>query len=334
MDAQEKLRLIKRNTEEVVTEEELEEIVDTKEHPTVYCGTELSGPVHLGHLTHLIKFKDYQKAGLNIKILLADLHTQLNLKGEIEWIQKMAEYWEETFKAFGLTEAEYILGTSYQMKEEYMKDVLELSTNVTVNRGERSMREVSRGEESAEISQLIYPLMQAIDVPHLNADIAHGGIDQRKVYMLGREHLPDIGYKAPTSIYNPLLISLQGPQTKMSSSKPKTMFPAHADKEEIQNKINQAYCPQGETQGNPIIEIADLAIMPMQGELKIERPEKYGGNKTYKDIQELKKDFKKEELHPADLKKATGKAVAEILKPVREHFEKNPEYLEPLEELS
>ncbi len=333
MDTEEKLRLIKRNTEELVTEEELEELLETKEHPTVYCGYEVSGPVHLGAMTTLIKLKDYQEAGLNIKMLLADLHTQLNLKGDIDWIKDMAKYWEETFKAFGLTEVDYVLGSSYQTDPEYVKDVLELSTKVTVNRGERSMRQVSRGGETKEISQLIYPLMQALDVPHLNADIAHGGIDQRKVYMMARDHLPDIGYRSPTSIYNKLLISLQGPGTKMSSSKPKTMFPLHADEEEIENKINQAYCPAEETEGNPVIEIVDLVVMPMKEKLEIKRPDEYGGNITYTDLKTLKEDFKSGELHPADLKKATAKAVIDILEPVREHFKENPEYLKPLEKL-
>ncbi len=333
MDLEEKIELIKRGTEEVVTEEELEKILREKENPTVYCGYEISGPVHLGTMTTLVKLRDYQKAGIDIKMLLADIHTHLNLKGDKEWIEKMAKYWEETFKAFGLTEVEYILGSSYQTKDKYVKELLELSTRVTINRGERSMRQISRGGETKEISQLIYPLMQALDIPHLGADLAHGGIDQRKVHMLARDHLPDIGYESPTSIHNPMLISLQGPETKMSSSKPKTTFPLHADPETIKDRINQAYCPQGETEGNPIIEILKIAVMPMQGELKIERPEKYGGNVTYKEIENIKEDFESENLHPADLKKATGKAVVEMLKPIRKHFEENPEYLEPLEKL-
>ncbi len=333
MDIQEKLRLVKRNTEEVVTEEELKELLETKEHPTVYCGYEVSGPVHLGAMTTLIKLRDYQEAGLDIKMLLADLHTHLNLKGDLEWIQEMCRYWEETFKAFGLTDVDYIKGSSYQTDPDYMQDVLELSTQVTINRGERSMRQVSRGGKTQEISQLIYPLMQALDVPHLDADIAHGGIDQRKVYMLARDHLPDIGYKSPTSIYNKLLISLKGPDTKMSSSKPKTMFPLHADEEEIENKISQAYCPEGEVDGNPIIEILDLAVMPMQEKLEISRPEKYGGDITYTDLKEIKEDFKSGDLHPADLKKATGQSLIDILEPIREHFKKNSKYLKPLEKL-
>ncbi len=245
----------------------------------------------------------------------------------------MARYWEETFKAFGLKDVDYVLGSSFQTTSKYVTDVLELSTRVTINRGTRSMREVSRGGETTGVSQLIYPLMQAIDVPHLNADIAHGGIDQRKVYMLARDYLPDIGYSSPTSIYNPMLISLQGPETKMSSSEPKTTFPLHAEPEVIEERIMGAYCMESAIEGNPIMEIVRLAVFPMQGKLDVERPEKYGGNVTYSTMDDLEKDFSSGELHPADLKKSTAKAVVEILKPIREHFKRNPKYLEPLNHL-
>ena len=37
-------------------------------------------------------------------------------------------------------------------------------------------------------SQILYPLMQATDIHHLNADIAQLGMDQRKVNMLARNY--------------------------------------------------------------------------------------------------------------------------------------------------
>lgn len=333
MDSKEKLQLVKRNTNEVVTEEELKEILEKKEEPITYCGYEISGPAHLGSLIPLTKQMDFQKAGFKVKVLLADLHTHLNLKGEKEWIEKMAKYWEETFKAFGLKEAEFIKGTDFQLTPKYTKDLLELSTKVTINRANRSMRQVSRSGKTQEVSQLIYPLMQALDIPQLDVDIAHGGMEQRKIHMLARDHLPNIGYKAPTAIHTPLLISLQGPDTKMSSSNPKTTFPLHADPETIKERINGAYCPQNQVKGNPIIEIIKLIIMPTKKTLKVTRPDKYGGNKVYKSMRELKKDFKSGDLHPADLKKSTAKTIVEILKPIRQHFKSNPKYLEPLKKL-
>ena len=45
---------------------------------------------------------------------------------------------------------------------------------------------------------------------------------------------------------------------------------------------------------------------------------------------ELEEAYKKGEVHPLDLKKATAKYLIEMLEPVREFFKKNPKYLKPL----
>ncbi|MEK6879661.1 MAG: tyrosine--tRNA ligase, partial [Nanoarchaeota archaeon] len=78
---EEKLSLINRNTEEIVTEEELKTLLKRKKNPVVYCGYEPSGAMHLGHFVTVLKLMDLQKAGFKVKILLADVHAFLNRKG-------------------------------------------------------------------------------------------------------------------------------------------------------------------------------------------------------------------------------------------------------------
>ena len=71
MDSQEKFQLIKRNTEEIVTEQELKILLDTKDHPNVYTGYEPSGPVHIGHAVTVMKLKDMETAGFLISRRMA-----------------------------------------------------------------------------------------------------------------------------------------------------------------------------------------------------------------------------------------------------------------------
>ncbi|MFT4298004.1 MAG: tyrosine--tRNA ligase, partial [Candidatus Woesearchaeota archaeon] len=59
--------------------------------------------------------------------------------------------------------------------------------------------------------------------------------------------------------------------------------------------------------------------------IKVERPEKFGGNVEYNSYKELESDFEKGKLHPMDLKNTASFYLNEIVKPVREHFESNPE---------
>src|SRR3989338_3649614 len=102
MDIKEKIALIKRNTVEIVTEEELEKLLKEKKQPVTYCGYEPSGPIHLGHLVTLTKLMDLQKAGFKVKILLADIHAFLNKKGDFKKIEQEMEHWSKGIKALGL----------------------------------------------------------------------------------------------------------------------------------------------------------------------------------------------------------------------------------------
>jgi len=332
MDNNERKELILRNTDEIVTEDELEEIIEEKDEPNTYVGYETSGPVHLGHWASIRKLSDLQKAGFNLKVLFADLHTYLNKKGDEEWIQAMTEYWEATFEACGL-DAEFIRGREFQEKTEYFHDTLEMALNTTINRGQRSMSEVASGDDdSRAISQVMYPLMQALDIEYLDVDLAMGATDQRKIHMLARESLPKIGYRKPTCLHHPLVVSLQGTE-KMSSSKPNTMFPLHASRETVVERIEDAYCPQGEIEENPVIQICQFHVFGDDEELHIERPEEYGGDIHYSSQEELEEDFESEELHPQDLKNAVAQHIADKLEPVRETFKENSELLDPLEEI-
>lgn len=332
MDIEERKQLVLRNTEEIIQEDELEEILKEKDEPRTYVGYETSGPAHLGHWISFRKLMDAQKAGFQPVVLWADLHTFLNKKGEEEWIQNMTEYWQATFEALGL-DAEYVHGRDFQEKTEYFHDVLQMSSETTIPRGERSMGEVASEQDSPYISQVVYPLMQALDIVYLDLDMAIGGIDQRKIHMLAREKLPKVGYDKPTCLHYPMLPSLSGSGDKMSSSKKNTMFPLHADPSRIRETVKDAYCPQGETEDNPVTEIARFFIFGADRKLEIERPEKYGGDVSYESIEELEEDFESEELHPQDLKNAVAEELVQRLEPVRERFKEEPELLEPLREI-
>ena len=323
--------LVLRNTAEVIEEKELEEILEEKDEPRAYVGYETSGPVHLGHWISARKMLDLQEAGFQPVILWADLHTSLNHKGEEEWIQDMIGYWQATFEALGL-DAEFVKGRSFQESTEYFHDLLNLSKETTLNRGKRSMAEVASGEDTY-ISHVVYPLMQALDIVHLDLDLALGGIEQRRIHMMARENLPKLGYEKPTCLHWPLLSSLSGEDGKMSSSDKSTMFPLHSDPEDIKEVLNNAYCPAEQVEDNPVIEICQYFIFGSDRTLEIERPEQYGGNISYETLEDLEEDFESGELHPQDLKNGVAKQVAERFKPVRETFKENPELLEPLEEI-
>lgn len=312
-----KIDLIKKNVEEIVTEDELN-IVLKKKNPIVYCGYEPNGPMHLGHFVTIRKLMDLEKVGFKVKILLADLHAFLNRKGTEAEIKKEVENWKKTIKAIGLN-AEIILGSSFQFNKEYQIDIMKLSQASTINRGLRSMQEIARDVEHATISQLWYPLMQVADIKHLKADVALGGLEQRKVHMIGKDMEKELNYKF-VALHTPLITSLKGPGEKMSKSIPGSGISVIDSKEEIEKTIKNAYCPVKEIKDNPILQIIKLIIFPSLNSFEIKRPEKFGGNLKIKDYFELEKLYGEGKIHPLDLKQATIIYLEKIISPIREKW--------------
>ncbi|MGV8142438.1 MAG: tyrosine--tRNA ligase [Candidatus Pacearchaeota archaeon] len=317
MDVKSKIALIQRNTEEIVTLEELKTVLG-KKSPVVYCGYEPSGPMHLGHFVTMLKLKDCASAGCKIKVLLADVHAMLNRKGDSKLISKEVEAWRKTVKAID-SSFEVVLGSDFQFSKEYQFDVMTISQETTVNRGMRSMQEVARDFENATISQLWYPLMQVADIKHLGADIAVGGLEQRKVHMIGKEVASKIEHKF-VALHTPLITSLKGPGKKMSKSLPGSGISVTDSYDVIKKTISEAYCPEKNTKENPVLQICNLIIFPVSESLKIKRPAKFGGDVSYKSYDSLEKDYSSGKLHPLDLKNSVSEAIETIVKPIRNNF--------------
>jgi tyrosyl-tRNA synthetase len=307
--------LATRNTVEVVTEEELRRTLE-KERPRCYAGYEPSGEIHLGHLVTVNKLVDLQAAGFHVVVLLADLHAFLNRKGTLGEVEELSRYNRACFEALGLSGVEYVTGSTLQLNPEYEILVLELAQQITLNRAQRSMDEVGRQMEHPTVSQMIYPIMQMVDIARLKVDVAVGGIDQRKIHMLAREHLPPAGFPSPVCIHTPILLGLDG--EKMSSSRGN--FISVVEKEEdIQKKLRKAFCPPmvGE---NPILQILQYHVFPRAGPVTVKRAAKFGGDRTFGTYEEMAAAYGKGEVHPMDLKATTAEYLVEVLRPVRERL--------------
>ncbi len=313
-----------RGTSEIVTEAELRELLKKKGFVT-YCGYEPSGKIHFGHFLTVRKLMDFQKAGARCLVLFADLHAYLNHKGDLEEIRRTAEYNKHCFIALGLDakRTEFLLGSSFQLKPEFMMDVFRMATGTTLSRARRSMAEIAKHAEDPDVAQVLYPIMQAADMARLGIDVAVGGNDQRKVHMIAREKLPALGYKKPVCVHLPLLHGIDG-SAKMSSSKGN--FIAIDDEPSvIKKKIMKAFCPPRQVMDNPIIEYAEHVVLSSQDKLEIKRQARHGGPLELTRAEELKNIYATGELHPADLKTSVAEALIDVLAPVREYFEEHPE---------
>jgi len=324
-----KLELIKRNTEEIVTEDELKELMKKKKNPVVYWGTAPTGMVHIGYYIPMMKIRAFLKAGFKVKILIADLHAYLDDQKTL-WnlLDIRSEYYKLAVKAIidslGVdgSKIEFIKGSDFQLNNEYVLDVLRMCGDVSLNRAKKAAAEVVRITEDPKIGSFIYPLMQIADVVALKADVSYSGIDQRKIYMLGRELLPKLGYGKPLCVFTPMLPGLTG--GKMGSSEESSKINLLDSNEDITRKIKNAYCVAGELNDNGVMMFLKYVIMPLKEDSKkgflVERDKKFGGNLNYKNYEEIEKDFVSRRLHPQDLKLSLAKEVNILLDAVKKKF--------------
>lgn len=271
-------------------------------------------------------------AGCIFVFWVADWFALLNNKmgGEIDKIQTTGKYLIETWKAAGMNMSNVkFLWASEEINNhsnEYWMGVIDIARKFHFNRISRCSQIMGRShKEELSIAQLLYPCMQCNDIFFLDCDICQLGMDQRKVNVLAREYCDHLKRTdKPVILSHHMLMGLGHGQEKMSKSDPDSAIFMEDTPEDVQRKVNHAYCAEGDILTNPVLDYTKHIVFPKNGSLTIERPEKWGGNKIYNTFEELEADFANKLLHPGDLKPAFAKALNSMLEPVRQHFAEDP----------
>lgn len=329
MDTEKRFGLISRNTEEILTDSELKELLRRKKHPSAYIGLAITGKPHIGYFIPMIKVGDFLRAGFRFKILFADIHGHLDdSKTPFDLLDKRMAYYQEVISgmldSIGVdrSKLEFVKGRDFELDPKYTLDMYRLSAMNTFNRCKRAASEVVRFGKEPKLSGFIYPILQALDEQYLDVDVQYGGHDQRKILAFAREVLPAVGYRKRVEVMTPMLPGLQG--DKMSSSEEKGKVDLLDTPESVEKKILGAFCPAGKKEDNGVLAFMKHVIMVMkedrEKEFVVERPEKFGGNVSYGDYKSLEKDFVSGKLHPQDLKKSMAREVNLLLEPVRKRL--------------
>ncbi|MAG73396.1 tyrosine--tRNA ligase [archaeon] len=341
MTPEERLALIKEVGEEIIGEEQLMQKLTENKPLIAYDGFEPSGRIHIAQgLLRAINVNKMTKAGVKFKMLVADWHGWANNKmgGDLEKIKIVGNYFIEVWKSCGmdLDNVEFVWASDLLNNREYWKTVMQIARHSTLNRILRTTQIMGRSEsDTLHASQIFYPCMQAADIFHLKADICQLGMDQRKVNVLARELGEKLHLYKPIIVSHHMLMGLKEPvskeknaqeraiELKMSKSQPDTAIFMTDSVEEVNRKIKKAFCPQGITTDNPILEYCKYIIFERIAKFEIERPEKFGGNIAFNAYEELESSFVSGDLHPGDLKGAVAKYVNQLLEPTRHHFQEN-----------
>ncbi len=348
MTVDQRLNLIKQVGEEIITEKELKQLLESDEQLIAYDGFEPSGQMHIAQgILRAININKLTKAGIKFKMLVADWHAMANKKmgGDLDKIQTVGKYFIEVWKACGmdLSNVEFVWASDLVKDSNYWKLVLQVAQTNSYKRFIRTAEIMGRQEdENLTAAQIMYSCMQTADIFTLRAKITQLGMDQRKVNVLAREVGPQLGYWKPVIVSHHILLGLSGQanltvpvnsghdnklkkvmELKMSKSNPDSAIFMNDSAEDVERKINKAYCPEGEIEGNPILEYCKYIIFELIDKMTITNA-KSVQTKDFDSYSQLAEAYTNKSIHPQDLKTAVAQYLNQILDPVRKHFDQNP----------
>ncbi|BCU03107.1 tyrosine-tRNA ligase [Pandoravirus japonicus] len=336
-DVEQRYALVVRDLDEVIGEPAEIKAIMAERPLAVYWGTAPTGNPHLGYFVPIFKLADFLQAGCRVKILFADVHAHLdNAKTPWDLVEHRCRWYEFAIKAMlqhigvPLDRLEFVRGSDYQHGTAYTLDLLRLTARVTVATAQKAAAQVVKMERNPLLSNVIYPLMQALDEEHLDVDAQFGGRDQRKIFAFARDHLPALGYRKRVHLLNPLVPGLTK-SGKMSASEAASKIGLDDPDEVIRAKIRQAYSVDGCAEGNGLLAILRFVLWrwlePAGLPFVVTRPPEYGGPQTFATYAEVEAAFVRAGVPPAegdgerlfsvDLKPAVADLLCEFLAPLR-----------------
>ena len=223
------MQQIKRGTDEILVESELEEKLKRKKPLNIKAGFDPTGPdLHLGHTVLINKMRQFQELGHHIMFLIGDFTGMIgDPSGKSvtrpplspEQIRQNAQtYQEQVFKILDPDTTEICFNSTWHGRKT-SADMIRLASRHTVarmlERDDFSNR--FKNNQPISIHELLYPLVQGWDSVEMKTDVELGGTDQKFNLLVGRELMKAEGMEPQITLTMPILEGLDGVQ-KMSKS--------------------------------------------------------------------------------------------------------------------
>jgi tyrosyl-tRNA synthetase len=226
---QDDLAIIKRGTDEILTESDLKKKLESGKQLIIKAGFDPTAPdLHLGHTVLLNKLRHFQDLGHKVIFLIGDFTGQIGdpsgknktrpTLDKKELIKNAKTYEKQVFKILkkDLTEVRF---NSEWCNELGAAGLISLASKYNVARMlERDdFNKRYNANQSIALHEFLYPLVQGYDSVALKADIECGGTDQKFNLLVGRELQRSYDQEPQVVLTVPILEGLDG-TNKMSKS--------------------------------------------------------------------------------------------------------------------
>jgi tyrosyl-tRNA synthetase len=225
----EALKLIKRGTDEILTEADLKKKLDSGKQLVIKAGFDPTAPdLHLGHTVLLNKLRHFQELGHKVIFLIGDFTGQIgdpsgkNKTRPTLDAKELAEnsktYQKQVFKILKkeLTEVRF---NSEWCNDLGASGLIQLASkyNVALMLERDDFNKRYNANQSIAVHEFLYPLIQGYDSVVLEADVECGGTDQKFNLLVGRELQRSYDQDPQVVLTVPILEGLDG-TNKMSKS--------------------------------------------------------------------------------------------------------------------
>jgi tyrosyl-tRNA synthetase len=232
----EQIKLLKRGTVEIFTEDELAKKLTNAAKKGNRLRIKLgldptSADIHLGHTVVLRKMRQFQDLGHKAVLIIGDYTARIGDPSGQDTTRPMLspQQIEKNAKTY-FQQAGKILDTSKDKLEvrynsEWLEkltliELIQLAAKKTVAQmlQRDSFKARLRADEDVYTHEFLYPLMQGYDSVVVKSDVELGGTDQTFNNLVGRDIQRAYGQEPQIVITMPILIGLDGKE-KMSKSK-------------------------------------------------------------------------------------------------------------------
>ncbi len=229
----EQMRLIRRGSAQIISEEALEEKLSrslaTGKPLKIKAGFDPTAPdLHLGHTVLIQKMRQFQDLGHQVIFLIGDFtgligdptgksETRKPLTPEAVAVNAET-YKEQVFRILDPQRTRVVFNSEWMGKLN-AADMIQLAARHTVARmlEREDFSKRYREQRPIAIHEFLYPLVQGYDSVALEADVELGGTDQTFNLLVGRELQRDYGQSPQCVLTMPILEGLDG-VNKMSKS--------------------------------------------------------------------------------------------------------------------
>ena len=220
---------IRRGTEEILLERELEQRLDAGRPLRIKAGFDPTAPdLHLGHTVLINKMRVFQDMGHHVMFLIGDFTGMIgDPSGKSATRQPLSEaeirdnartYEAQIYKILDPDKTEICFNSAWWGPMD-AAGLIKLAAQHTVARMlERDdFNKRYKSGQSIAIHEFLYPLVQGYDSVAMKADVELGGTDQKFNLLVGRQLQEHFGQPPQIVLTVPILEGLDGVQ-KMSKS--------------------------------------------------------------------------------------------------------------------